>query len=116
MATDDRLLDEVSRLRKACAEKDGELGRLREECERMRHRMSKVPCMVYEFEIDEETGNPTMPWCSDASFVIYGKSPQEMYDMNPILEMTHPDDKDRFLESIKISHETMENWRFEVSK
>ena len=78
----------------------------------LRHS-EQVPGVIYQFQISPN-GQVSFPFVSEGVRLLHETTPEEiMKQGDRILEYIHEDDIERFLESIMISKETMNNWRLD---
>ena len=83
---------------------------LRREKERMESTALASPSVIYSFRFTPD-GKPCYPYASPAIFGIYGRQPAELEDdASAVVEMIHPDDVPRLVESSRRSAETMSLW------
>jgi len=90
---------------------------LESERERLLQRLqtltNRVPGMVYEYQLFPD-GRTCFPYASDAIRQIYKVSPEEVRDTAaPVLEILHPDDAQRVMNSILASASSLTPWRLE---
>jgi len=73
-----------------------------------------IPGMVYLFAMHPD-GSSSFPHVSAASRELFGIAPQDlMHDATLIMKLIHPDDRERFEQSVKQSIETLQPWREEL--
>lgn len=74
---------------------------------------SELPGMIYQCRVSP-TGHTTLTYANDAISWIYEKDPSEMRaDASPILDLVHPDDRQRVWESLLESTLTLKPWKGE---
>nr|MDZ8036147.1 AAA family ATPase [Nostoc sp. CreGUA01] len=78
------------------------------------HRLAEnAPGMIYQFQLSPE-GIARLSYVSTGCYEIYEiPSEQAVADANSLISQTHPDDVADYLESINISAQTLEPWRYE---
>ncbi|WP_265941760.1 ATP-binding protein [Dechloromonas sp. A34] len=80
---------------------------------RLRRIVSYIPGVVFQYRLNPD-GDGSFPFTSDAISDIYGVTPEEMGKSSAaIRKMVHPDDTQRFFESLQASAETLSPWRIE---
>jgi len=80
---------------------------------RLRRIVSYVPGVVFQYRLNPD-GNGCFPFTSDAISDIYGVTPEEMQSSAAaIRKMVHPDDAQRFFDSLHSSSLAMGPWRIE---
>jgi diguanylate cyclase (GGDEF)-like protein/PAS domain S-box-containing protein len=80
---------------------------------RLQRIASRVPGLVYEFKLSDD-GRFTFPYASDAIMDFYQISPEQaQQDAMPSLLFIHPDDRERLMQSIYDSANTLQPWRHE---
>lgn len=80
---------------------------------RLRRIVSYIPGVVFQYRLNPD-GNGNFPFTSDAISEIYGVTPAEMeISAAAIRKMVHPDDTQRFFESLRASAESLSPWRIE---
>lgn len=80
---------------------------------RLQRIASRVPGLVYEFKLSDD-GRFTFPYASDAINDFYQISPEQaQQDAMPTLICIHPDDRERLMQSIYDSANTLQPWRHE---
>ncbi len=86
---------------------------LRDSEERFQSIVANVPGMVYQFVLQPD-GTVEWPFVSEGCREIYGVEP-EAIQRNPNfpVDATHPDDRDSFDQSVMISAQTLQPWRWE---
>ena len=74
---------------------------------------SQVPGMLYQFMMAAD-GRYAVPYSSEGVQDIFGCSPEEIQnDFTPILEVIHPDDRERLSRTIDDSAKNMSQWMLE---
>ncbi len=78
------------------------------------HRLAEnVPGMIYQFQLLPD-GIARFNYVSTGCYEIYGiSSEQAVADASSLISLAHPEDIARFQESIMISGQTLEPWRYE---
>ncbi|MBE0488934.1 MAG: EAL domain-containing protein [Halomonas sp.] len=80
---------------------------------RLKTIADRVPGVVYEYRL-QPSGRACFPYASDGIQQVYGVTPESVReDASPMLSVTHPDDLDGMLASIRRSAETLTPWRHE---
>lgn len=78
--------------------------------EMLRKISEQVPGVVYQYRMDRD-GNSCFPYASEAIRYVYEVTPEQVKnDAQPVLDRLHPDDRDRVIEAILDSIESMELW------
>lgn len=86
---------------------------LAESHERLRKIANQVPGVVYQF-MQRADGSFCVPYVSDAFAAMFGAEPEEVReDAAKIFAVTHPDDLDGFVASIRTSAATLAPWGHE---
>ncbi len=84
--------------------------RQRELARRLEKIAAQVPGMVYQLLLRPD-GSACMPYASPGVFELYGVLPEQLAnDATPILQATHPEDRDLLIDSIHKSAEKLEPW------
>ncbi len=74
---------------------------------------ANVPGMVYQFHLQSD-GYMNFSFVSEGCKAIYNKEPQEIVDdVNLIINTIHPDDLQRFYDTVAESAKTLEPWNWE---
>lgn len=74
---------------------------------------TNVPGIIYQFMMKPD-GTYCVPFSTEAVKEIYGCSPEDIVnDFSPIAKVVHPEDVERFIDSIKLSAKNMSQWRCE---
>jgi PAS domain S-box-containing protein len=78
------------------------------------HRLAEnVPGMIYQFQLSPD-GTPRFNYVSPGCYEIYKVLPEQVIaDINSLTSLTHPEDKAHYQNSIEISAQTLEPWRYE---
>src|SRR6185369_15715698 len=80
---------------------------------RLRRIVSYIPGVVFQYRLNPD-GTGSFPFTSDAISEIYGVTSEEMKKSTAaIRKMVHPDDTQRFFESLHASAENLSPWRIE---
>lgn len=70
----------------------------------------QVPGVIYQFQISPN-GQVSFPFVSEGVRLLYETTPEEIMEKGSrIFDYIHEDDVERFMESVMISKETMNNW------
>ncbi|MGF1936086.1 MAG: ATP-binding sensor histidine kinase [Nostoc sp. ChiQUE02] len=78
------------------------------------HRLAEnVPGMIYQFQLlPDDTAR--LSYVSTGCYEIYEvSSEQAVADASSLMSLTHPEDMERYLESITISAQTLEPWLYQ---
>ncbi len=79
---------------------------------RFQHLAENVPGMIYQFQLSPD-GRSKLNYVSTGCDEIYEiSSEQVVADANTLMSMTHPEDMAHYQESITISAQTLEPWRY----
>ncbi|MEO5349874.1 MAG: MASE1 domain-containing protein [Magnetococcus sp. YQC-3] len=74
---------------------------------------SRLPGVIFQVRLNPD-GSSCVPYVSDAVRHIYRLHPEEVQnDASPALNLTHPDDYNNFIDSIRRSAESMTAWQQE---
>ncbi len=80
---------------------------------RLRKIASQVPGMVFQFKRSAD-GHASYPYASEGIREIYRLSPADVAeDASAATRAVHPDDRERVLESLRASAQTLEQWHCE---
>lgn len=86
---------------------------LKKKDNRLSQIASQVPGMLYQFLMKPD-GSFSVPYSSNAVKDIFGVNPEDVADdFEPIFNAIHPDDRNKILETISESLNTMEQWKCE---
>ncbi|MGE5470489.1 MAG: ATP-binding protein [Bacteroidota bacterium] len=81
--------------------------------QRLRHIVADVPGVVFQYRLNPD-GSGGFPFASDAIRKIYGVTAEEVeHSAATIRKMVHPDDMERFFDSLHKSAATLTPWRIE---
>ena len=70
----------------------------------------QIPGVIYQYQIKPD-GSGCFPFASEHIKDIYGVAPEEVKeDATPVINNLHPDDKDRVIQKILESKNTLEKW------
>jgi len=84
--------------------------RQRELARRLEKIAAQVPGMVFQLLLRAD-GSASIPYASPGVFELYGVLPEQLAnDASPILQATHPEDRDLLIDSIHDSAEKLEPW------
>lgn len=91
-----------------------EMKKAQSELERERQRFEKIaavsPSVIHSINITED-GKTSFPYISQAVAALYGETPDELKkDGSKVFEIVYPEDKQRIIDSIEISRQTMQTW------
>ena len=74
---------------------------------------ANVPGVVYRRVMDAR-GEIRYPYVSRGIYEVYGLTPEEVQaDCSGLLQLIHPDDREHFLSSLRLSAERLESWHAE---
>jgi len=80
---------------------------------RFQHLAENLPGMIYQFQLLPD-GICRFNYVSTGCYEIYGISSEHaVADASSLISLSHPEDMARFQESITISAQTLEPWRYE---
>jgi PAS domain S-box-containing protein len=86
---------------------------LRESDELLKNLSKQIPGVIYQYQINPD-GSGCFPFASERIIDIYGVTPEEVReDATPVIDNLHPDDKERVMQGILDSKESMEKWEDE---
>ena len=70
----------------------------------------QIPGVIYQYQINPD-GSGCFPFASEHIKDIYGVTPEEVKeDATPVINNLHPDDKERVIQIILESKDTLEKW------
>jgi PAS domain S-box-containing protein len=79
---------------------------------RFQRLAENAPGMIYQFQLSPD-GLARFSYVSTGCYEIYGISPEQAKaDVSSLRSLTHPEDMARYQESITISAQTLEPWRY----
>lgn len=67
---------------------------------------NQLPGAIYQFRADQ-SGNYSILFISEGATKLFNKSPEEVYDLQVLLNTIHPDDLENYMLSIRYSQEHM---------
>ncbi|MBL1173542.1 PAS domain-containing sensor histidine kinase [Pantanalinema sp. GBBB05] len=74
---------------------------------------ANVPGMIYQFQMNPD-GSIVVPYLSSGCRDIYEIEPEMLQqDPNLMIRAVHPDERQQFLDSISLSAQTLQTWRWE---
>jgi PAS domain S-box-containing protein len=76
--------------------------------------VSNVNGMVYTFELDPKTGEMGFPYVSSKCKDLFGLTPEELKGLGTIGIGIHPDDQERFRQSIAASAQNMSPYKIQI--
>ncbi|HQU86384.1 MAG TPA: PAS domain S-box protein, partial [Pyrinomonadaceae bacterium] len=91
-----------------------EMKKAQAELERERQRFETIaavsPSVIHSINITEN-GKASFPYISQAASALYGETPDDLKeDGSKVFEIIYPDDKQRIIDSIEVSRQTMQPW------
>jgi PAS domain S-box-containing protein len=79
---------------------------------RFQRLAENAPGMIYQFQLSPD-GLPRFNYASTGCYEIYGISPEQaVADASSLRSLTHPEDMARYQESVTVSAQTLEPWRY----
>jgi len=111
----DVLADEIRQMVE-CLQEQGDGRKAAEDAQRdceekYRRLQANIPGMVYTFA-QHPDGSYTFSYVNEASRQLFDLSPEDlMADASFITRLIHPDDREKFASSVRISAETQQPWR-----
>jgi PAS domain S-box-containing protein len=80
---------------------------------KLRKLTENIPVVLYQF-LRKPDGSISFPFTSQGAYQLYGFSPEAIQaKASLIFDLVHPEDLLRLNESIELSAQTLENWRWE---
>jgi diguanylate cyclase (GGDEF)-like protein/PAS domain S-box-containing protein len=91
------------------AQKEAEAS-VHEMLERLKKLTSNLPGMIYQYQLWPD-GRSCLPYASEGLTSVYGIAASDVdQDASPILDMIHPEDRPRVMESIQLSADSLSLW------
>ena len=87
--------------------------KLQESHETLEKLTTQAPGIIYQFR-QYPDGSMTMPYASESLRNIYGVAPEQVKeDATPLVYRTHEDDRQKLIDAINMSFQTLDNWDME---